>query len=64
MTYRDLQRLEDIQSAIDAIHSHARRGELSDRMVFDAIRIRLLGIGEAVKALPPEVLERQALTAG
>ncbi len=28
-------------------------GDLSDGLVFDAVRIRLLEIGEAVKALPP-----------
>jgi uncharacterized protein with HEPN domain len=53
VTYRARQRLEDIEAAIAAIRSHLRRGELSDGLVFDAIRIRLLEIGEAVKALPP-----------
>lgn len=56
MTYRARQRLEDIEAAIAAIRSHLRRGELSDGLVFDAIRIRLLEIGEAVKALPPALL--------
>jgi uncharacterized protein with HEPN domain len=41
VTYRDRQRLADIQAAIDAV------------------RIRLLEIGEAVKALPPELLATQ-----
>ena len=59
MTYRDRQRLADIQAAIDAIHSHLQRGDLSDGLVFDAVRIRLLEIGEAVKALPPELLDTQ-----
>jgi uncharacterized protein with HEPN domain len=31
-------------------------GGLSDGLVFDAVRIRLLEIGEAVKALPAELL--------
>ena len=44
------QRLADIQVAIDAICSHLQRGDLSDGLVFDAVRIRLLEIGEAVKA--------------
>jgi len=52
VTYRDRQRLADIQVAIDAIRSHLQRGDLSDELVFDAVRIRLLEIGEAVKALP------------
>ena len=59
MTYRDRQRLADIQAAIDAIRSHLGRGELNDGLVFDAVRIRLLEIGEAVKALPPELLATQ-----
>ena len=59
MTYRDRQRLADIQAAIDAIRSHLQRGDLSDGLIFDAVRIRLLEIGEAVKALPPELLDTQ-----
>ena len=43
MTYRERQRLADIQAAIDAIRSHLQRGDLSsDGLVFDAVRIRLL----------------------
>ena len=59
MTHRDRQRLADMQAAIDAIRSHLKRGGLSDGLVFDAIRIRLVEIGEAVKALPDEVLDAQ-----
>lgn len=59
MTYRDRQRLADIQAAIDAIRSHLRRGDLDDGLVYDAVRIRFLEIGEAVKALPPELLATQ-----
>lgn len=51
MTYRDQQRIADILAAIEAIRGHLRRGPLSDGLVFDAVRIRLLEIGEAVKAL-------------
>lgn len=56
MTYRDVQRLTDIVAAIDAIRSHTDRGDLADGLVFDAVRIRLVEIGEAVKALPDDVL--------
>jgi uncharacterized protein with HEPN domain len=49
VTYRDRQRLVDIQAAIDAIRSHLRRGDLNDGLVFDAVRIRLLEIGEAMR---------------
>jgi uncharacterized protein with HEPN domain len=59
VTYRERQRLEDIQAAIDAIRSHLQRGDLSDGLVLDAVRIRLLEIGEAVKALPAELLNTQ-----
>jgi uncharacterized protein with HEPN domain len=59
VTYRDRQRLADIQAAIEAIRSHLRRGDLSDGLVFDAVRIRLLEIGEAVKALPAELLSAE-----
>lgn len=59
MTYRERQRLADIQAAIDAIRSHLHRGGLSDGLVFDAVRIRLLEIGEAVKALPADMLSSQ-----
>jgi uncharacterized protein with HEPN domain len=59
VTYRDRQRLSDIQAAIDAIRSHLQRGPLTDGLVFDAVRIRLLEIGEAVKALPADLLDTQ-----
>jgi uncharacterized protein with HEPN domain len=56
VTHRDQQRVADILAAIDAIRSHLTRGDLADGLIFDAVRIRLLEIGEAVKALPEEVL--------
>jgi uncharacterized protein with HEPN domain len=59
VSYRERQRLADIQAAIDAIRAHLLRGGLADGLVFDAVRIRLLEIGEAVKALPEELLDAQ-----
>jgi uncharacterized protein with HEPN domain len=59
VTYRDRPRLADMQAAIDAIRSHLQRGDLSDGLIFDAVRIRLLEIGEAVKALPDDLLATQ-----
>jgi uncharacterized protein with HEPN domain len=59
VTTRERQRLADIQAAIDAIRSHLQRGDLSDGLIFDAARIRLLEIGEAVKALPEDLLSTQ-----
>jgi len=55
----DRQRLEDILAAIDAIRAHLTRGELSDSLVFDAVRVRLIEIGEAVKALPADLLANE-----
>jgi uncharacterized protein with HEPN domain len=54
------QRLEDIAVAIEAIAAHLQRGDLSDGLVYDAVRVRLIEIGEAVKALPDEVLASEA----
>jgi uncharacterized protein with HEPN domain len=55
----DDQRLDDIQVAIDAIRSHLTRGELSDGLVFDAVRARLIEIGEAVKTISRELLDTE-----
>lgn len=59
MSRFDRQRLEDILAAIDAIRGHLERGDLSDGLVFDAVRVRLIEIGEAVKALPADLAETQ-----
>ena len=59
MSESDYQRLLDIQAAIEAIRSHLGRGDLSDGLIFDAVRIRLLEIGEAVKALPATLVATQ-----
>jgi hypothetical protein len=42
MTRDDEQRREDIRAAIAAIHEHLKRGKLSDGLVFDAVRVRLI----------------------
>ena len=55
MSRRDLERLADIRRAIEAIREHMLRGDLSDGLIFDAVRVRLIEIGEAVKALPEEL---------
>jgi uncharacterized protein with HEPN domain len=59
VSYRERQRLADIQAAIEPIRSYLRRGDLSDGLVFDAVPIRLLEVGEAVKALPDDLLATQ-----
>lgn len=59
MTRRDAERLTDIRDAITAIRSHTARGDLSDGLIFDAVRVRLIEIGEAIKALPADLLESE-----
>jgi uncharacterized protein with HEPN domain len=41
------------------IREHLVRGDLSDGLVFDAVRVRLIEIGEAVKALPGDLLDHE-----
>lgn len=55
MSRSDLDRLYDIADAIAAIRSHVAQGTLSEAVVFDAVRMRLLEIGEAVKGLSEEL---------
>lgn len=59
MSRHDRQRLEDVLAAIEAIRGHLGRGDLTDGLIFDAVRVRLIEIGEAVKALPADLLSRQ-----
>ena len=59
MSRRDGQRLEDILAASRAITEHLRRGGLDDGLVFDAVRVRLIEIGEAVKAIDPALLAQE-----
>ncbi len=57
MTARhDDERIADIVDAITAIRSHLTRGDLSDGLIFDAVRVRLIEIGEAVKLLDPKLV--------
>lgn len=59
MTRRDEQRLADIRAAIDAIRAHLTRGDLSDGLVFDAVRVRLIEIGGAVKDIDTGLLDNE-----
>lgn len=52
MSRRDPERRQDILDAIEAINSHVARGDLSDGLIFDAVRVRLIEVGEAIKAIP------------
>lgn len=59
MSRRDPERLQDILDAIEAINSHVARGDLSDGLIFDAVRVRLIEIGAAIKAISPELLDTE-----
>lgn len=56
MSRHDEDRLQDIIEAVDAIRGHLNRGDLHDGLVYDAVRVRLMEIGEAVKAIDPTLL--------
>jgi uncharacterized protein with HEPN domain len=51
----DADRLDDIASAITSIRAHLQHGPISVEIVIDAVAMRLLEIGEAVKAISPEL---------
>ena len=59
MSRHDDQRLADIFAATEAIAAHISRGGLDDGLVFDAVRVRLIEIGEAVKAIDPALLPEE-----
>ena len=60
MSRSDRDRLLDVLEAGAAIAEHLQRGPLSDGLVFDAVRVRLIEIGEAVKDVSPELLSQQS----
>jgi uncharacterized protein with HEPN domain len=52
----DRERLADIRAACDAITAYVVREGVDDDIVFDAIRVRLIEIGEAVKDIDSKLL--------
>lgn len=58
MSRHDTDRLSDIISAIEAIQSHLTKGDLYNGLIYDAVRVRLIEIGEAVKATSPDLLAK------
>jgi uncharacterized protein with HEPN domain len=48
--------LLDIAAAVDAINGYLESGDLSEGIVYDACRVRLIEIGEAVKRLDADLL--------
>ena len=59
MSRRDRDRLRDIAAACTAISRYVDRPDADDEIVFDAIRARLMEIGEAVKDLAPSVTKTE-----
>ncbi|WP_433586279.1 HepT-like ribonuclease domain-containing protein [Microbacterium hydrocarbonoxydans] len=59
MSRRDRDRLRDIAAACTAISRYVDRSDADDEIVFDAIRARLMEIGEAVKDLAPSVTKTE-----
>jgi len=50
------QRLRDIRIACEAVEKYAARDDVERDLVHDAMRVRLIEIGEAVKDLAPTLL--------
>lgn len=59
MSRGERERLLDIAVACAAITAYIERSDSADDVVFDAIRIRLVEIGEAVKDLDPSTLDSE-----
>jgi len=55
LSRQDEARLNDIVDAIAAIRDHLTRGDFHDGLVYDAVRVRLIEIGEAVKGIDPNL---------
>lgn len=55
MSRADDELLDDIAAALTSIHSHLQHGPISIEIVLDAVAMRLLEIGEAVKSLSAEI---------
>ena len=59
MSRYDRDRLDDIVIALAAIDAHLTRGPMEDDLVFDAVRVRLIEIGEAVKSIDAALLNTE-----
>ena len=59
MTRHDGEWLDDILAALDAIDEYLASDGLQPGLIYDACRVRLMEIGEAVKHLDPALLERE-----
>ncbi|AMM18861.1 hypothetical protein AX769_00285 [Frondihabitans sp. PAMC 28766] len=59
MSRPEAERLLDIVAACQAIREYVALEDADERIVFDAIRMRLIEIGEAVKDLDPGMRARE-----
>lgn len=59
MSRQDASRLADILAAIEAINDHLTHGGLHQGIVYDAVRVRLIEIGEAVKGIDSTLLDTE-----
>ena len=50
------QRLQDVLDAVAANRQHLTRGDLQDGLVYDAVLLRLIQVGEVVKGVPADLL--------
>ena len=57
MSRQDEARLRDVVDAAESIREHLTRGNLDDGLIYDAVRVRLIEIGEAVKGIDRSLLE-------
>jgi uncharacterized protein with HEPN domain len=57
LSRQDDARLHDIVEAVVAIRDHLTRGDFHDGLVYDAVRVRLIEIGEAVKGIDPNITD-------
>jgi uncharacterized protein with HEPN domain len=56
LSRKDDARLGDIVESIEVTRANLTRGDLHDGLVYDAVRVRLIEIGEAVKSISPDLL--------
>lgn len=63
MSRRDTERLEDILAAAEALTAHLLRGDITDGLIFDAVRVHLIEIGEAVATLDPALTTQEPTVA-
>lgn len=56
MSRRDRQRLEDVRNACEAIGEYLAASDVDDGLVFDAVRMRLVGVSHTVQTDVPMLL--------